>query len=283
MIRLFVDRLTVIDFSRLDPERGLLGESWLCDLELAGELDRQGMVLDFAEAKRAVKRLIDERFDHRLIIPADHAGLERDERDGVVRLRFPFGPGCYVLHAGPPDAVCFVGAISVTPASLAAAVESALREALPANVVDVRITLREESVDGASYRYSHGLRQHAGNCQRIAHGHRSRIEIHRDGGRAADLEREWATRWEGIYVGTRADLEATPTRDGMPYCRFRYAATQGTFTLELPAERCDLIDTDSTVENIARHIAAVLKARHPASRFRVRAFEGVDKGAICEA
>jgi 6-pyruvoyl-tetrahydropterin synthase len=282
MIRLFVDRLTVIDFSCLDPARGLLGESWLCDLELAGELDAQGMVLDFAEAKRTVKRLIDERFDHRLIVPADHPGLEREERDGLLRLGFPYGTDRLVLHSGPPDAVCFLTTASVTPASLGAAIESAVRRVLPANVTAVQIRLREESIDGASYRYSHGLRRHAGNCQRIAHGHRSRIEIWRDGVRAQDLESAWAAQWEGIYVGTRADLLATQPRDGVPYCRFRYTASQGAFELELPADRCALIDTDSTVENIACHIAAALAARHTDSRLRVRAFEGVDKGAICE-
>jgi 6-pyruvoyl-tetrahydropterin synthase len=282
MIRLFVDRLTIIDFSCLDPARGLLGESWLCDVELAGDLDAQGMVLDFAEAKRSVKRLIDERFDHRLIVPARHPGLDRQDDGGIVRLSFPYGTGRFVLHAGPRDAVCLVDAESVTPESLAAAIEAALRDVLPTNVTAVRVALREETIDGASYRYSHGLRQHGGNCQRIAHGHRSRIEIYRDGGRAPALEREWAARWEGVYVGTRADLAASQMRDGVAYHRFRYAASQGTFELELPAERCDLIDTDSTVENIACHIAAILAARYPGSRIRVRAFEGVDKGAICE-
>ena len=283
MICLFVDRLTVIDFSSLDPARGLLGESWLCDLELAGELDAQGMVLDFAEAKRSVKRLIDERFDHRLIVPARHPGLAQEAHDDIRRLRFPYGANRFVMHSGPGDAVCLVDAASITPVSLAAAIEAALREILPTNVASVRISLREEPIDGACYRYSHGLRQHAGNCQRIAHGHRSRIEIHRDGRRAPGLEREWAARWEGVYIGTRADLAGTPTHDGVPYHCFRYAASQGTFELELPTDRCDLIDADSTVENISRHIAAALKTRHPESRFRVRAFEGVDKGAICEA
>ena len=53
--------------------------------------------------------------------------------------------------------------------------------------------------------------------------------------------------------------------------------------LELPASCCYLIDTDSTVENIAQHIADSLKQQNPEQHFRVTAFEGVDKGAIGES
>lgn len=283
MNRLFVDRLTVIDCALLHPQRGLLGESWLCDLELGGGLDAQGMVLDFGEVKRTVKGLVDAGFDHKLLVPARHRGLDITADGERLRIGYPYGDSRRIVHDGPADAACLVDADEVTAQVVATAIEQALRPALPANVHAVAVTLRTEASTGAHYRYSHGLRQHAGNCQRIAHGHRSRIEILRDGVRATALEAEWAARWRDVYIGARADLVETRVRGGIPVHRFRYVAAQGAFELEIPGECCYLIDTDSTVEHLAAHIAARLAIEHPGARYRVRAFEGVDKGAIAEA
>ena len=37
MARLFIEQLCAVDFARLDGERGLLGDTWLLDVELEGE------------------------------------------------------------------------------------------------------------------------------------------------------------------------------------------------------------------------------------------------------
>jgi 6-pyruvoyl-tetrahydropterin synthase len=283
MSTLFVNRLTVIDFSYLCPARGLVGESWQVDVELDGALDDQGMVLDFGDVKPTIKRLLDEEFDHRLLVPAGHPGLQTSDYPGGLFLSFTLDDGREIAHRSPRDAVCMVPCERLTPGRLAEIIVEHLQAATPANVFALRLRLWPETVDGAWYHYSHGLKHHAGNCQRIAHGHRSRLEIWRNGERDADLERRWADDWVDVYIGTRADLIGSSLRDGVDYHEFGYRSGQGDFGLTLPKNACYLIDTDSTVENIAQHIAGRLKANHPADRFRVVAYEGVDKGAIGEA
>ena len=280
MSTLFVNRLTVVDFSLLDPERGLLGESWIADILLEGTLDPQGMVLDFARVKRQVKEVIDRHFDHRLLLPGGYPGTKLAVEGDRCRLEFEMSSGERIRHDSPCGAVTVIDADRVTPATVSGAVIERLKPALPGNVSRIELNLSVEPAEGACYQYSHGLRHHDGNCQRIAHGHRSRIVIQRDGARSDALERAWAARWRDIYIGTRGDLAAEREIDGVPYLAFAYSATQGAFELELPKRRCYLIDTDSTVENLAEHIARQLKREHPESGFQVRAFEGVDKGAL---
>ena len=279
MPELFVNRLTVIDFSYLHAKRGLVGESWQVDIVLRGGLDEQGMVLDFGDVKKSVKQLIDEHFDHKLLVPGRYAGLTYGTVEQPLDLAFQLQNGNTIRHRSPADAVTFVDVDEITTESLSEAIVTTLMPHMPANVAGIDIHLWPETSSGAYYHYSHGLKHHCGNCQRIAHGHRSNLQILRNGLRAPELEAAWAERWQDIYIGTREDLIEEKNGDML----FRYSSEQGQFQLQLPRAACYLIDTDSTVENIAQHIADALKQQHPQDNIRVLAFEGVDKGAIGEA
>jgi 6-pyruvoyl-tetrahydropterin synthase len=282
MTILFVNALTVIDASLLDHQRGLLGQSWMLDVELEGSLDEQGMVLDFGQVKKQIKRCVDQEFDHKLLVPAAHSGCRTEAHTDRSVVHFQLASGVTIEHRGPADACALLDIESIDGESLAAVIATRLKPMLPDNVRQVRLHLRTEDIQDACYQYSHGLKHHEGNCQRIAHGHRSRIHIFRDGEQSPELESDWAGRWRDIYLGTSVDLKREFTCNGTLYYHFSYAARQGRFDLILPKDSCYLIDTDSTVENLARHICTTMKLEHPASEFRVVAFEGVEKGSICE-
>ncbi|MFP3978052.1 MULTISPECIES: 6-carboxytetrahydropterin synthase [Marinobacter] len=279
MNHLFVDNLTVIDFAYLDPARGLVGESWIADVVLGGELDDQGMVFDFSNVKRTIKRIIDERVDHRLVIPRGYEGLSWNQ-DTPDTFTWALTDGSHIVHRSPDEAVVWLSADRVIPSAVAALLERELLAVLPSNVTSVQINLREEVLEGAYYHYVHGLKKHLGNCQRIAHGHRSPIRIDRNGKRDGELERSWAKLWQDIYVGSEEDVVRRHVEDGVAYITFEYESNQGEFALTLPEARVYMMNTDTTVEFIAAHIADALKAKFPSDTILVKAYEGVGKGAI---
>ncbi len=280
-MRLFVNQLTVMDFSYLHEERGLLGESWWVDVVLEGGLDEQGMVLDFGEVKRQVKQTIDQQFDHRLLIPTESAALKQSAKAEQHALTFTLTSGEVIRHESPVDAVALIPSSKITSASVAGSIVQALEPLLPANVDSIVIRLYPEHMEGAWYQYSHGLKQHAGNCQRIAHGHRSRITILRNGLRNPNLEDTWATKFRDIYIGHTDNLVSGNGAENPDYLEFAYTTSQGSFALQLPKSRCYLIDTESTVENIAQHILDELVIAYPNDVLEVRAYEGIGKGAAC--
>lgn len=274
MPRLFVDNLTVIDCSVLDSKRGLIGASWSVDVELFGQLDQQSMVFDFSKVKKTIKRVIDDTVDHKLVVPADYQGYSRKGND----IAFELKNGDWINHTSPDSALCVMDCAKINKKNVIVFLKEKLLEALPNNVSDLKIKLSKESKPGEYYTYSHGLKKHDGNCQRIAHGHRSTIQIWKNGKRDRKLEKQMATRWRDIYIGTREDVKEF--KGGR--IQFAYTSEQGEFALDLNEERVHLMRNDSTVECIAEHILELLEADSKA-KFKVRAFEGIGKGAVAES
>ena len=275
---LFVEQLTVIDCAYLDAGRGLVGQSWIVDLELEGALDAQSMVLDFGEVKKGLKRGIDSSVDHSLLVPRRAPGLSLHASGDELALSFDTAVGLYE-HRSPALAVTVMDTETIDAGSVAAHLLPRLRTLLPPNVERLGLNLREEIIDGARYQYVHGLKKHQGACQRIAHGHRSRLELRVDGERDPALEAQIAAAWADIYLGTRADIvERSNGR-----LRFAYTAQEGRYELALPESRCDLLDEDSTVECIAAHLLTRMQPQRPGCRLEVRAYEGVMKGALARS
>ncbi len=276
-MKLFVDNLTVIDCSYLHPAHGVEGESWICDVVLVGDLDEQSMIMDFGPMKKQIKRAIDDWVDHTLLVPLCSPCLKiQKEETGGIYLEWQCEGGEVIRHRSPASALCLLEVEDITKDTLGDYLETQLMEVVNKTVERVEVTLREEIIDGPYYHYSHGLKKHDGHCRRIAHGHRSKIEIWRDGELAIDLMAQWAEQWKHVYIGSAEDV--VEEKDGR--IQFAYRSGQEAFMLELPRRMCEVIEADSTVECIAQHIARTLKAQHPSSRFMVKAYEGVNKGAM---
>jgi 6-pyruvoyl-tetrahydropterin synthase len=280
---LFVDKLTNVDFSYLDPERGLLGETWLANIELRGDLDEQGMVCDFGVVKKRLRHWLDTELDHRLAVPTQSPHITITPNKDFLEIKWTFGKNNEFLQLrSPRDAIALVDAKVLNADTIAAWCITQLKQLFPDNVENLNLNFTCENIDGAFYHYSHGLKKHQGNCQRIAHGHRSRIDIWENGEKSPALEIHWAERWRDIYIGTREDVVAQPVYAQQAYYHFQYQSQQGTFELTLPQRCCYLIDTDTTVELISAYLAQTIKTERPSATIKVKAFEGIHKGAIVE-
>ncbi|MGM0544484.1 MAG: 6-pyruvoyl trahydropterin synthase family protein [Pseudomonadota bacterium] len=273
---LFVNQLTHIDASLWCPEAGLKGVSWQVDALLDGELGEDGMLFDFGDVKPWIKHHLDAGLDHTLLVPVKAEGVSVTEcAEGLcVQTTSP-----YPMHVtGPREAFTLVPEAIIDRDAVARALSDDLTARRPKNVSRVQLTLSDEPIDGAAYGYSHGLKRHAGNCQRIAHGHRSRLHIWQHETRQLTLEQHWAEWLDSRYLVEAGDI----VEQDAQWLTCRYQAAQGMFSITLPSDCCAVLATPTTVENIARWLAESI-AVQTRSVTRVHAFEGFNKGAIAEA
>lgn len=280
-MQLFVDNLTNVDFSYLDDQRGLVGETWLASVLLDGGLDQTSMIWDFGVVKKVLRNWLDDQLDHRLLVPIKSERLTYSIDNDRISLSWNFGNDNLLTMEAPLEAVALIDAEEINEQTASIWSIRQLSNHFPVNLEHIQLSFEAEEINAAYYHYSHGLKKHDGNCQRIAHGHRSRIQIWSDGARDRDLENNWADRWSDIYIGSEEDLLGISS-DDKPIMHFAYDAPQGHFELTLPKQVCYLMPTDTTVECIAAHIAQVLHDEEPNKRITVKAFEGLNKGAIFE-
>jgi len=291
-MQLFVNDLTVMDFSYLCPERGMVGESWIVDVILSGDLNEESMVLDFGKVKKQLKRLIDEYIDHKLLVPVEHeySYVKHDKDSDRVNVDF-IRPNNKSIHLNcPAEAYAFVYSQNVTMPSVSAYLKDVITTHLPENVLGIELNLRAEVINTPFYHYTHGLKKHDGNCQRIAHGHRSKVVVFENQQESIKCQEYWAKRWCDIYIGSSEDIvDTSETAFSLPdgtleqHNIFAYEASQGRFELAIPKAESEMIDTDTTVECLAQFMADEHKRLDTNSDFKVLAYEGVGKGAIALA
>ncbi|MHA2714850.1 6-carboxytetrahydropterin synthase [Vibrio owensii] len=289
-MNLFVNDLTVIDASYLCETRGMVGESWILDVVMHGDLNEMSMVLDFSKVKKQIKQLVDQYVDHRLLVPVKNSAVERaNTKAGYTQVDLMRGEKSIHLHC-PDEAFCFVDAQEISIESVTQHIHQVLRGHLPTNVASIDVTLRHEKLDGAYYHYTHGLKKHDGNCQRIAHGHRSPIQILVDGQRDTAREDAFAQRWQDIYLASIEDLVEISHLELSEHANlincdthfgFRYTTSQGDFQLAIAHSETEVLNTDTTVELLAVFIAnEIAPSLEEGQSLQIIAYEGVGKGAM---
>jgi|SaaInlStandDraft_1057018.scaffolds.fasta_scaffold11318_5 6-pyruvoyl-tetrahydropterin synthase len=283
VVKLFVRELTVLDYAYFDSERGVLGGSLDVDVTFVGLLDHEGVVFDFSLAKKAVKRVIDDLCDHRLVLPKKYV---RSIEAGRVEVDAIYGKGNQLLYQCPEEGLCLLEAEDYSLAAMRSYLMTEVMKAMPENVDRVELDFRDEDLGEAPhYRYTHGLKQHYGNCQRLLHGHRNRVDVFIDGQRETSLESRVCDFWKDVHLGFPENIieshhKVGSRQDDLESITLDYTSTQGKFTLTLPGKAVYVMPYETTVENISRHLRDMVQEWVGSERHvEVFAYEGIRKGS----
>lgn len=287
-MKLFVNNITTIDFSVLHPGEGIVGDSFIVDVTLEGDLNPEGMIMDFSLVKKIIKQEVDSLADHVLVVPDgnDNIRVNQSEFRCDIILHSPDGQvKCFV--SAPKKSFLLLNSAEFSTEKLEGVIEKQLLKRLYTEIKALKVRLHHEKISSESYHYSHGLKKHVGDCQRIAHGHRSAIHIYVNGQRDSQWETYWAERWNQCYLVSEDDLISEDQLSARARVYWHegllahaYRGTQGYFEAMTLTGDTDILPGDTTVESLALYIKNTMHSMLPDTSIEVHAFEGVGKGAI---
>ena len=165
------------------------------------------MLFDFGHIKTEVRNRLEAWIDHCLVAPTACDSLRMQQGKDVSDVTLVLDKGGQIQCQAPAASIVGLPVKAVRPALLTPLAQEAIAQVLPDNIHEARIRLYPQAIEGAWYRYSHGLKKHKGACQRIAHGHRSQLWVEVNGERHTAIEQRVAQQWDTVYLGSRDDLQ----------------------------------------------------------------------------
>ena len=252
-ITLFYQNVTVLDYAYLDSHQGVIGNSLKVHVRFNGTTDEEGVVYDFGHAKKKVKEIIDRDCDHRLVVPKGHliAGGE-----GRKSLHYRFGFQEEVLtYQAPDEAFCEIPSRAVTNANIKSYLENIIIEEMPPTVSSVELEFEAEELkdNPTVFHYTHGLKTHYGNCQRLFHGHRNKVDVFINN----QYDENWGKKlaqdifkgnihfclWENVVnkeeiIAVVGEKKPEGNFYELPQVEIEYDGKQGFFKGSLPGSAC---------------------------------------------
>jgi len=283
---LFYKNVTVLDFAYYSAESKIVGDAFRVDVFLSGEKNDEEMILDFSLVKKQIKKIIDDICDHRLAIPKK---LTRAEGSFITVEEKEF------YYKAPDEAFYLLDADTYSPEALARQLEKTILEQVPKNIDKVELSFESETEKQSYFHYTHGLRDHGGNCQRLFHGHRNTVRVFLDQKREEALE-SWLSEsefqsnvhfcyWDNVQNKNdfgdvlNRDLQIGRT-DSKSLVHIAYESNQGHFEGKLSPEEVYFMPTETTIENLSYNFAQIIKRKKDiSSEIEVWGFEGIGKGA----
>ena len=292
---LFVKDVDRLDCAVFDPSLGVVGQSWYVDIEVAGQLDDNGFVYDFSHLKKLVKLVLKKSLDHALLIPiqSTHVRYQESEAGEVWFLKAQgrlTGANSEWVYACPKGAVYPIRSVKVAESLIEAECMRLIRHRLTPGIQKVGIKFRPEVGEATDsfFRYTHGITEHQGLCQRLFHGHRSRVEVFVGGERRRDLEQYIAHDLFNsvVHIASKTQVvenpqHYNPTGSGDDLVTLAYEGTLGSYEASIPSNRVFWVEDHTSIECISQALASHLANKLNSScEIRVVCYEGIDKGAV---
>ena len=264
---LFWEELAILDYAYLDTEGRVWGNSARVQATLtAPGLDEGDMVVDFSVMKQFLRARLEERSDHTLWVNPEQWPVSTEH--GTVELRTP-----HLVYRAPEQAFFHFQKDPVD--FLTSQLQTQLYDTFPERHFQLHLTLSQPS--GPRIQYTHGLRKHAGHCQRLLHGHLSPLAQP-----FAPFQNEVFTFLEKKYHGKHFVSQQDVVRQDRERLVQAYESGQGEFQLEMNSGLCVVFDHETTIEQIAQTVQAQLERYFPLLQGAFYLREGLTKGSIIQ-
>ncbi|MES2613950.1 MAG: 6-carboxytetrahydropterin synthase [Bdellovibrionota bacterium] len=298
-MKIFVQDATLLDCALFLSNRGPTGKSWAVDVYWSGDQDEQGMLFDFALAKKSAKQTIDHEFDHKILVKSSqirhqtHSQIILADSFQENNKEHFFALNTYNNSVKKISRETLKALENDDLSLLEKDIAQDILRNSPQNIKEVQVKLRQPTNAHSTnyYTYTHSLCSHIGNCQRF-HGHSSFIEVYKKNVLDEEKSKNLAQFLNNKYIishtylkenwncGLIQDirqhcLEVEDMKDSL--VALEYSGTQGQIGILISKEKVVPLDFESTVENIAR-FARWKYAEEEG--IEVRAYEGLCKGAI---
>ncbi|MDH4469241.1 MAG: 6-carboxytetrahydropterin synthase [Bacteriovoracaceae bacterium] len=280
---LFYENITILDYAYLDPSNGIpCGASLVVDVKIDGPIAFDGMIMDFGKVKPHLKRIIDEYCDHKLCLTTDQWKLLKDISSEQRTLAFKL-----IEYTAPSDLFYPIGQENHSLKDMEISLSELLQKYVEQKDLSFRVTLREEFSEKKIkeesipfFRYTHGLKLHKGNCQRLLHGHSNTLKVWVNDELRNDLALKLTNDLfsQNIHFAFQENIVS----DKNSVIEIAYESSQGKFHLKIPAKYVYVLPCESTIEKLSQHFAQVIKNEYGQKNdlVTVAAFEGIGKGAI---
>lgn len=289
MIKIFLENVSAFDFAFLPKNSIPVGKSFFVSITLDGIINKNGMLIDFSEAKKIIKSKL-LKFDHKLLVSrvnvksknkshliiASKNNIEKNQSNQDLETLENFF-AIYVKSTW----------IKIIPQKILDALSKndftlfedflskKMFSFMPKNIknISLKLTENKESIYTENYfNYTHTICNHNGHCQRF-HGHSAKLFVFQNNILNVDLTAYAARHMSGLYIASNKYICAIDSPSDhikqMIDCALNakdfecikrnlyaieYSGSDGDVSILISKHLCAVLNNESTIENITQYV-----------------------------